>query len=246
MYGKAKKRKMKSSKPKKGLSGAKKSDTSHSQAVVTNDASPQDDQNNNNNINPSPQRRPSIVKRNSSLQNAPRIAANTAAKIVTGVDMNGMAKSQQSIRQMEEQEQQRDFVQNSFGQPVYVGRNKNSIVERQSSSGSAGGGGSGSGGGVASPNNDTPPGENLDELLAGVFTAADVAEPVVNDPEVGFCNDENENDGDYDLTDELYSHPQDRGNPFLVSLSGYLPPVLLPYKETQFANHYHFFFVRFV
>jgi hypothetical protein len=139
-------------------------------------------------------KRPSIAKRNTSLHEAPRIAVNTAAKIVTGVDISGMTRSQQSIRQLEEQEQQqRGFVQNSLGQPVYVGS------------------------GAARNNNDT---ETLDEILAEVFTAhtlppqalppvADVGEPViVTDPKI-------EKDGGGD--NELYSHPQDRGNPFLVS-----------------------------
>eukprot|EP00985_Skeletonema_marinoi_P030548 scaffold32567_cov143-Skeletonema_marinoi.AAC.8 len=197
--------------------------------VVTNDGS----QNGPTNDKPSPQR-PTLIKRNSSFQDfnavkaAPRIAANTAAKIVTGVDMNGMARAQQSIRQMEDEEQQRDFVKNSMGQPVYVGRNKNSTMEKRLS-------GSGSGGGL-SPKGGGSSEENLDDLLAGVFTApppaaAEVGEPVVGkDPEMGFCNDEDNDltsdeenelsDGDdNELSDKMYSHPQDRGNPFL----GWIP-----------------------
>lgn len=215
MYGKTKKRKKKS-KQKKKVSGGKKVTTGSMNG--TNDGL-QNEQNNDK----SPPQPPSIIKRNSSFQDftvkAPKIAANTAAKIVTGVDMNGMARSQRNIQQMEEQEQQRDFVQNSMGQAVFVGRNAvDSVGERRLSGSSKGG---------LSPKGE----ENLDDLLADVFTAAppaEVGDPVVKDPEMGFCNDENEiSDDDNELSDgvdetelgdKMYSHPQDRGNPFLVSL----------------------------
>lgn len=237
MYGK--KGKQKKKKKKKGASGGggKKLASSTSHQTVTNDASqqlPNNDQNNS---------KPSLIRRSSSFQdfkvaNAPRIAANTAAKIVTGVDMNGLARSQTSFREMEEQEQQRDFVHNSLGQPVYVGRNRNSIVEPQSSGGSGS-----SGGGPISPNNNDISAGNFDDLLAGVFTAppptADVGEPVVNDP----GSDDDSDDDDIELSDEIYSHPQDRGNPFLVSL--YLPLLLLPYTSPHLliTNHRFSLFV---
>jgi len=216
MYGKTKKRKKKS-KQKKKVSGGKKVTTGSMNG--TNDGL-QNEQNNDK----SPPQPPSIIKRNSSFQDftvkAPKIAANTAAKIVTGVDMNGMARSQRNIQQMEEQEQQRDFVQNSMGQAVFVGRNAvDSVGERRLSGSSKGG---------LSPKGE----ENLDDLLADVFTAAppaEVGDPVVKDPEMGFCNDENEiSDDDNELSDgvdetelgdKIYSHPQDRGNPFLGWIS---------------------------
>ncbi len=234
MYGKRSKRnkKKKGKQEKKNDGGGNQLATSinndNNDPTVANDGS-QTDPNNDQKILSSSQP-PTIIKRNSSFQDfkVPRIAANTAAKIVTGVDMSGMARSQESIKQMEEQEQQRDFVQNSMGQPVYVGRSKNSLVERQLSGGSSSGGASPNKKGAAAS---SPGNENLDELLAGVFTApppaADVGEPVLKDPEMGFSNDENDmsdvenelSDGDdYEPSDKLYSHPQDRGNPFLVSL----------------------------
>lgn len=227
MYGSKKQRRMKKRKQKKkkggGSNNTSASGTNDNNPTVINDGSQTD-----NKILLSSQP-PTIIKRNSSFQdftvNAPRIAANTAAKLVTGVDMNSMARSQENIKQMEEQEQQRAFVQNSMGQPVYVGRSNKNLVERQLS------GGGSSGGGSPKKIMGASQEENLDELLAGVFTApppaADVGEPVVKDPEMGFVNDENNisdvenelSDGDNELSDKLYSHPQDRGNPFL----GWIP-----------------------
>ena len=197
MYGKSKKRRRAKQK-KKADSGENTAARQDPSTAVAQDESTNDKK--------SPQK-PNIITRNSSFQDftvkAPRIAANTAAKIVTGVDMNGMARSQRSLKQKEEQEHQRDFVQNSLGQPVYVGRNKNSSVERL-------------------PSNDvigSASSENLDEVLAGVFTvpppAADGDELV--DPEVGLCDEHELSDDDFELGDQMYSHPQDRGNPFLVS-----------------------------
>ena len=208
---------------------------------------PQLQNSSNQNTKKEIKQRPSLAKRSSSLQeftvNAPRIAANTAAKLVTGVDMNGMNRSQQqSIRQLEEQEQQCDFVQNSLGQPVYVGsgaaaRNRNVGVGQQQQQSSSSPGSGGGAGRASSPiNNET---ETLDEmnLLANVFTApppqsvADVGEPVVTDGMIGGGggggnNDNNTNDdsdseyeSDSEPNNQLYSHPQDRGNPFLVSPS---------------------------
>jgi len=244
MYGKSKKRRKVKQKKKVSATTNNSSSNNNHPGVVTNDGSQNGLSNND---------KPTLIKRNSSFQDfnavkaAPRIAANTAAKIVTGVDMNGMARAQQSIRQMEDEEQQRDFVHNSMGQPVYVGRNKNTGMEKRLS-------GSGSGGGL-SPKGGGSSEENLDDLLAGVFTApppaaADVGEPVVGkDPEMGFCNDEdieltsdedNElDDGDdNELSDKMYSHPQDRGNPFLVSR---FPLEYCHFSIHAFANHCHFF-----
>ena len=229
MYGKSKKKKK--NKQTKKAGGGKKATASNMNGA--NDRALAENDQNNNDKHQQPPQPPSIIKRNSSLQDftvkAPKIAANAAAKIVTGVDMNGMSRSQRNIQQMEEQKQQRDFVQNSMGQAVFVGRNTvNSIVEKRPSGSSKGG---------LSPQGGSPE-ENLDDLLADVFTAAappppqavDVGDPVVKDPEMGFVNDEHEmisdddnelSDGvdDTELSDKMYAHPQDRGNPFLVSFS---------------------------
>ena len=241
MYGKSKKRRKVKQKTKVSATTTTNSSNNHP-GVVTNDGSQNGPTND----------KPTLIKRNSSFQDfnavkaAPRIAANTAAKIVTGVDMNGMARAQQSIRQMEDEEQQRDFVHNSMGQPVYVGRNKKTGMEKRLS-------GSGSGGGLSPKGGSSE--ENLDDLLAGVFTApppaaADVGKPVVvKDPEMGFCNDEDNDltsdednelsDGDdNELSDKMYSHPQDRGNPFLVSR---FPLEYCHLSIHAFANHCHFF-----
>lgn len=252
MYGKPKKKRKKKKKGVKKQGGQKQRGQTTSQtAAVNNDAaadvSPpsnqQTQQQNNNNGNQDTKKvlkRPSITKRSNSIQeftlNAPRIAT----KLVTGVDMNGMARSQQSIRELEEQEQQLDFVQNSLGQPVYVGgstaaRNRNQPQSSLSSSlppiinnnavSSVGG----------NSNNETSA-ETLDDdmnMLANVFTAphpsaaaaVDVGEPVLG---VGGDNkdDDDDSDDEYEcdteVNDELYSHPQDRGNPFLVSVSIFL------------------------
>ena len=251
MYGKPKKKRKKKKKGVKKQGGQKQRGQTTSQtAAVNNDddavvspPSNQRTQQHNNNDNQGNQetkkviKRPSITKRSNSIQeftlNAPRIAT----KLVTGVDMNGMARSQQSIRELEEQEQQLDFVQNSLGQPVYVGgstaaRNRNQpqsslssslppVINNNAVSSSVGG----------NSNNETSA-ETLDDdmnMLANVFTAphssaaaaVDVGEPVlgVGDNKDDDDDSEDEYESDTEVNDELYSHPQDRGNPFLVSVS---------------------------
>ena len=247
MYGKPKKKRKKKKGVKKQGGGQKQ----RGQAAAVNnddaaDVSPQSNQqtqqqNNDSQGNQDTKKvikRPSITKRSNSIQeftlNAPRIAT----KLVTGVDMNGMARSQQSIRELEEQEQQLDFVQNSLGQPVYVGgstaaRNRNQpqsslssslppVINNNTVSSSVGG----------NSNNDTSA-ETLDDdmnMLANVFTAphpsatpaVDVGEPVLGvsgDNKDDDDDSDDEYESDSEVNDELYSHPQDRGNPFLVSVS---------------------------
>ena len=84
-------------------------------------------------------------------------------------------------------------------------------------------------------NNDTSA-ETLDDdmnMLANVFTAphpsatpaVDVGEPVLGvsgDNKDDDDDSDDEYESDSEVNDELYSHPQDRGNPFLVSVSIFL------------------------
>ena len=244
MYGKPKKKRKKKKKGVKKQGGQKQRGQA---AAVNNDATadvspPSNQQQNNDNQGNQDTKkvikRPSITKRSNSIQeftlNAPRIAT----KLVTGVDMNGMARSQQSIRELEEQEQQLDFVQNSLGQPVYVGgstaaRNRNQPQSSLSSSLSPVGNNNAVSSVGGNSNNETSA-ETLDDdmnMLANVFTAphpsaaVDVGEPVLG---VGGDNKDEDDDSDdeyesdTEVNDELYSHPQDRGNPFLVSVSIFL------------------------
>ena len=245
MYGKPKKKRKKKKKGVKKQGGQKQRGQA---AAVNNDATadvspPSNQQQNNDNQGNQDTKkvikRPPITKRSNSIQeftlNAPRIAT----KLVTGVDMNGMARSQQSIRELEEQEQQLDFVQNSLGQPVYVGgstaaRNRNQPQSSLSSSLPPVGNNNSVSSVGGNSNNETSA-ETLDDdmnMLANVFTAphpsdaaaaVDVGEPVLG---VGGDNKDEDDDSDdeYDSDTEvnddiLYSHPQDRGNPFLVSVS---------------------------
>lgn len=255
MYGKPKKKRRKKKKGVKKQGGQKqRGQTTTSQTAAVNnaaaaDVSPpsnqqtQQQQNNDNQCNKDTKKvikRPSITKRSNSIQeftlNAPRIAT----KLVTGVDMNGMARSQQSIRELEEQEQQLDFVQNSLGQPVYVGgstaaRNRNQPQSSLSSSLPVGNNAHAVSIVGGNNNNDTPA-ETLDDdmnMLANVFTAPHPAAAAAVDARgavlgVGGDNkDDDEDSGDEyesdtEVNDELYSHPQDRGNPFLVSVSIFL------------------------
>lgn len=244
MYGKPKKKRKKK---KKGVKKQGGQTTSQTAAVNNDDAAdvsqPSNQQQNNDNQGNQDTKkaikRPSITKRSNSIQeftlNAPRIAT----KLVTGVDMTGMARSQQSIRELEEQEQQLDFVQNSLGQPVYVGgstaaRNRNQPQSSLSSS-LPPVGNNNAVSSVGGNNNNETSAETLDDdmnMLANVFTAPhpSAAAVDVGGPVLGVSGDNKDDDDDSDdeyesdteVNDELYSHPQDRGNPFLVSVSIFL------------------------
>jgi hypothetical protein len=251
MYGKPKKKRKKKGVKKQGGQKQRGQTTSQTAAVNNDDdavvspPSNQRTQQQHNNDNQGNQetkkviKRPSITKRSNSIQeftlNAPRIAT----KLVTGVDMNGMARSQQSIRELEEQEQQLDFVQNSLGQPVYVGgstavRNRNQPQSSLSSSLSPVINNNAVSSSVGGNNNNETSAETLDDdmnMLANVFTAPHPSPAVdVGEPVLGVSGDNKDDDDDSDdeyesdseVNDELYSHPQDRGNPFLVSVSVYL------------------------
>ena len=174
-----------------------------------------------------------------------------ATKLVTGLDLNGFSAAQKKEREEEEWGERGRFVNNSIGQPVYVGDSHhaatlgNSGVNGLSGRNLFRGISSGTSGrhlsvdvGVAIEDQGMNENQQVSNVESGL-TSADGLEfngfsnedqKNVNMTNDDYINNEGEEriptsksnkeeEDEEEVEEEMYTHPQDRGNPFL----GWIP-----------------------